>query len=143
VIIIPLLSLQSTHLRVLPTGVDGYTPPWFSSLIAPITDLEVLVCSPHRQRLGAGSALVRWGIDLADSLGLVSWLEASPYGYPLYKRYGYKDIAVIDFTAPETWGGTPPEDRDWGENSALEIGGPLAVGELRQVSMKRLPKTSH
>lgn len=86
--------------------------------------------------------MVQWGADLADSLGLVTWLEASPYGYPLYKRYGYEDIAVLDLKTTEKWGVTKPEDRDWGENSALEIAGPLAVGELRTVFMKRLPKTS-
>lgn len=46
----------------------------------------------------------------------------------------------MDFKTTETWGATKPEGRDWGENSALEIGGPLAEGELRSVFMKRLPK---
>jgi len=107
-----------------------------------ILDLSVLVCAPHRQRLGAGSALLRWGTDLADSLGLASWLESSPYGYPLYKRHGYKDISVIDFEITKRWGPTKPADRDWGENSALEIGGPVAEGVLRTVIMKRPPKAS-
>jgi hypothetical protein len=79
---------------------------------------------------------------LADSLGLVSWLEASPYGYPLYKRHGYEDVAVIDFRITETWGAKKGEGRDWGEKSALEIGGPLPEGEMRTVVMKRLPKAA-
>ncbi|KAK4208403.1 hypothetical protein QBC37DRAFT_325810 [Rhypophila decipiens] len=102
--------------------------------------LDVLVCAPHRQRLGAGSALVRWGTDLADRLELVSWVGgSSPYGYPLYKRHGYQDIDVVDFKVTERWGVTRPEDRDWGENCAVDLGGPLGVGELRSVFMKRVP----
>ncbi|KAK4451414.1 puromycin N-acetyltransferase [Podospora aff. communis PSN243] len=105
----------------------------------PMLYLGVLVCLPHRQRLGAGSALLRWGTDLADSLGLISWLEASPYGYHLYKRHGYEDVAVIDFKVTETWGAKKAEGWNWGEKCALELGGPLPEGEMRTVIMKRVP----
>ncbi|KAK0641404.1 N-acetyltransferase-like protein [Cercophora newfieldiana] len=101
--------------------------------------LEVLVCAPHRQRLGAGFALVRWGVDLADRLGLVCWVEGSAYSYRLYMRYGFDDVTVVDLRVTETWGVVKPEDQDWGGNLALEIGRSLPVGELRTVIMKRLP----
>ncbi len=92
--------------------------------------------------MGAGSALVRWGTELADSLGLVSYLESSPYGYSVYKRAGYEDIAVLDFKATETWGFVNTEKRNWGENGGLELGGPLAEGSIRAVVMKRTPKSA-
>ncbi|KAK0656915.1 hypothetical protein B0T16DRAFT_48970 [Cercophora newfieldiana] len=104
--------------------------------------LGTLVSSPHRQRLGAGAALLRWGADLADSLGLDIWLEASPQGYPLYKKHGYEDVAVVDSSFTERWGVTKPEGHNWGENSALEVGGPVAEGSMRSVIMKR-PKASN
>lgn len=102
--------------------------------------LGTLVCLPHRQRLGAGTALLRWGLDLADQLGLVSCLEASPYGYGLYKRYGYEDVDVMDFKITERWGVTKPEDQNWGANLAVDIAGPLPEGQMRIVIMKRPPQ---
>ena len=83
---------------------------------------------------------MRWGTELADSLGLVSWLESSAYGYPVYKRAGYEDVLPLDFKITETWGATKAEGRDWGESAALELGGPVPEGTMRSVIMKRLPK---
>ncbi|KAK1757817.1 hypothetical protein QBC47DRAFT_165683 [Echria macrotheca] len=99
--------------------------------------LKGLACAPTRQRLGAGSALVRWGNDLADSLGLVSYIEASPHGYSVYKKQGFEDVLALDFKVTETWGAIKEEGRNWGENNAVEIGGPLAPGCLRTVVMRR------
>lgn len=86
--------------------------------------------------------MVRWGVELADKLGLESWLEASPYGYPLYKLYGFQDVKVMDFKITERWGATKPEGRNWGENNALELGGPLPSGSLRSVIMRRPAKAN-
>lgn len=83
---------------------------------------------------------MRWGTDLADKLGLVSWLEASPYGYLVYRLFGFEDVKVMDFKVTERWGVVNDESRNWGENNALELGGPLAVGSHRSVIMRRAPK---
>ncbi|KAK5651509.1 hypothetical protein OQA88_11963 [Cercophora sp. LCS_1] len=105
------------------------------------TDLKTLVSVPNWQRLGAGSALVRWGNELADSLGLASYLEASPYGYSVYKRLGFEDVDVLDFDMAGRWGAVKAEGRNWGESNALELGGPLPEGSMRTVIMKRTPSS--
>ncbi|THX28275.1 hypothetical protein D6D12_04946 [Aureobasidium pullulans] len=48
----------------------------------------------HYQRRGIGSMMLQWGSDLADQLFLPSWVEASPAGNFLYRKFGYKDIEV-------------------------------------------------
>ncbi|KAK7744428.1 hypothetical protein SLS62_010152 [Diatrype stigma] len=61
--------------------------------------LEVLGTLQHHQKQGRGKALVHWGTELADRLGLECYLEASHAGLPLYSASGYvaRDVtAVVD-----------------------------------------------
>ncbi|KAK0741603.1 hypothetical protein B0T21DRAFT_116765 [Apiosordaria backusii] len=104
--------------------------------------LGILACSPDRQRLGAGSALVKWGTELADSLGLPTRLEASPVGYALYRRFGFEDVDVLDMNLKERWGKTKAEGRYWGENNAVALAGPVPEGVNRSVIMRRPAKVS-
>ena len=46
---------------------------------------------------------LEWGLDIADKLGLPSYLEASPMGKGLYERMGYQPVRRMDFDARE-WG---------------------------------------
>lgn len=103
-------------------------------------DLSILACSTSRQRLGAGSALLKWGVELADAEGKVAWLEASPHGYPLYRRFGFEDIEVQDLKVTELWGSVREEHENWGENSAVAFAGELPRGTARTVFMRRLPQ---
>ncbi|KAK0754313.1 N-acetyltransferase-like protein [Schizothecium vesticola] len=102
--------------------------------------LSILACLPEFQGLGAGSALLRQGCELADSLGLPSWLAASPEGYPVYRKFGYQNVAVMDFDVTGTWGITKTEAWNWGATNALDIAGPLPEGFSRSVLMKRPAK---
>ena len=43
----------------------------------------------HRKQ-GIGSALVRWGNAYADAHGLECYLQASPLGFGVYERLGYR-----------------------------------------------------
>ncbi|KAK4098602.1 hypothetical protein N658DRAFT_517913 [Parathielavia hyrcaniae] len=95
--------------------------------------LSTLACSPTRQRLGAGSALLKWGLDLADSLGLPSRLEASPAGYSLYRKFGYEDVDVLDLNVTETWGVANTDGSDWGANNAVSLAGAVPDGILRTI----------
>lgn len=49
------------------------------------------------QKRGYGTALVKWGTDLADQLGVECYLDASPAGKPLYEANGYveQDVSTI------------------------------------------------
>ena len=43
-------------------------------------------------------------LDLADAEGRKAYIEASPDGYPVYCRLGFRDVAVSDMDAG-LWGG--------------------------------------
>ncbi|AEO70580.1 uncharacterized protein THITE_72721 [Thermothielavioides terrestris NRRL 8126] len=102
--------------------------------------LKILACSPTRQRLGAGSALVQWGVNLADSLGLPCRLEASPVGYALYRKFGFEDVDVHDLNVAEIWGVSNVNGSNWGANNAVALAGPPPEGVMRTVIMRRPPK---
>jgi GNAT superfamily N-acetyltransferase len=106
------------------------------------TDLGILAATPTRHRLGAGSALLKWGCELADRENKTAWLEASPAGYSLYRKFGFEPVEVADLKLTELWGAVKSaEDENWGAASAVELGA-LPEGSFRSVMMRRLPKTS-
>lgn len=39
--------------------------------------------------------MMQWGVDTADSLCLPAWIEASPEGNLLYRRFGFHDYEEI------------------------------------------------
>lgn len=40
--------------------------------------------------------MMRWGCELADLLFLPAWVEASPEGNFLYKKFGFCDFKQIE-----------------------------------------------
>ncbi|KAL4771050.1 acyl-CoA N-acyltransferase [Aspergillus nidulans var. acristatus] len=62
-------------------------------------ELEKLFTHPKYQGNGVGSALLQWGLDEADRLGLMIYLEATEEGRPLYERFGFEAIKVVKFDA--------------------------------------------
>ncbi|KAJ6014187.1 hypothetical protein N7540_008778 [Penicillium herquei] len=62
--------------------------------------LDLLVTLPSYQGRGVGTALLRWGIEIADRLQVRIYLESTPEGYPLYIKYGWKKIdeATLDLS---------------------------------------------
>ncbi|KAK3309871.1 acyl-CoA N-acyltransferase, partial [Chaetomium strumarium] len=103
--------------------------------------LGLLACSPARQGLGAGSALMKWGVDLADSLGLPCRLEASPAGYRLYKKFGFEDFDVLDLPVTEKWGVANTKGDNWGQDIAVGLAGRAPDGVHRCALMRRPPKS--
>ncbi|PGH07095.1 hypothetical protein AJ79_06373 [Helicocarpus griseus UAMH5409] len=59
--------------------------------------LSVLVTDPAHQGIGAGSALMKYGLDIADREKIPSWLESSRKGYPLYRKFGFQDTKRFTF----------------------------------------------
>ncbi|THW17292.1 hypothetical protein D6D24_03989 [Aureobasidium pullulans] len=73
------------------TGIMGVRKRLFTE---PYCQLHICFTDPDYQRRGIGSMMLQWGSDLADQLFLPSWVEASPAGNFLYRKFGYKDIEV-------------------------------------------------
>ncbi|KAK2615479.1 hypothetical protein N8I77_002229 [Diaporthe amygdali] len=108
----------------------------------PCLHLGILAATPTRHRLGAGTALLKWGCELADRENKTAWLEASPAGYLLYRKFGFEDVEVQDLKVTETWGPVRSEGENWGAGSAVILAGELPEGSFRTVLMRRLPQTS-
>jgi len=69
--------------------------------------LDLLVTDPKYQGQGAGSMLIKWGLDIADELHVPAYLESSRVGHKLYGKFGFRDIDTL-YLAPK-WG---PEASD-------------------------------
>ncbi|GIJ82090.1 hypothetical protein Asppvi_000593 [Aspergillus pseudoviridinutans] len=63
-------------------------------------DIELLVTHPQHQGKGVGKALLDWGARMADERNVRIYLEATPEGYPLYSKYGWRDMEdlVMDYS---------------------------------------------
>ncbi|KAF2678956.1 hypothetical protein K458DRAFT_422618 [Lentithecium fluviatile CBS 122367] len=58
--------------------------------------LHMLHTDPKQQGRGAGSALLKWGMQKADELGLPAYLESSPNAHGFYKRHGFGDVEIFE-----------------------------------------------
>ncbi|EED21250.1 conserved hypothetical protein [Talaromyces stipitatus ATCC 10500] len=57
--------------------------------------LIALAVHPDYQRKGIGRRLVQWGLDEADRLGRISYLEATMEGIRLYEQSGFEKVKDI------------------------------------------------
>ncbi|SMQ55002.1 unnamed protein product [Zymoseptoria tritici ST99CH_3D7] len=74
----------------------------------PYVLLHALCTLPEHERRGAGSLALEWGAAKADELGLPAYLEGSPKGVPLYKKFGFEVVESL-----------PLDARDFGYHEAL------------------------
>ncbi|KAL6240438.1 hypothetical protein RBB50_012639 [Rhinocladiella similis] len=57
--------------------------------------LNLLCCRPSHQGRGIGRLLMQYGVDLADKEGKEVYVEASPPGVPVYKKFGFKAVDKV------------------------------------------------
>ena len=60
------------------------------------TVLDIIHTHPSHQGRGAGTQLVKWGTDLADKQRLQCYLEASPAGYPLFRKADFEEVTEME-----------------------------------------------
>ncbi|KAF7904747.1 hypothetical protein EAF00_002081 [Botryotinia globosa] len=53
---------------------------------------KAVFTEPSFQRRGMGNALVEYGNKLADKKGLPIFMQASPFGFPLYTKHGFETM---------------------------------------------------
>jgi GNAT superfamily N-acetyltransferase len=58
----------------------------------PFIYMAILTVVPEVQRRGVGSTLLREGLKEADRRGLPAFIEASPAGLGLYKKFGWEEM---------------------------------------------------
>ena len=58
----------------------------------PVLLLDTIGTDPSYMGRGAASMLMEWGTGLADDNGLECWLEGTPDGLRLYRKFGYREV---------------------------------------------------
>ena len=67
--------------------------------LKPYVLLHVLATRPDQGRKGVGALSMEWGCQKADSLGLPLYLEGSPKGVGLYRKYGFEVVDELPWDA--------------------------------------------
>ncbi|KAL9062156.1 MAG: hypothetical protein Q9157_009177, partial [Trypethelium eluteriae] len=72
--------------------------------------LSSLATEPAHHRKGAGSMLLKWGTERADGAGLPMYIESTEMGKPLYEKFGFETVHVME-TDLATFGGRGKDKR--------------------------------
>lgn len=59
--------------------------------------LALLVTASQHRRRGAGSLIVKWGLEMSETTGLPCYLQASEQGRRVYSHYGFQDVDTVEF----------------------------------------------
>jgi len=89
-----------------------------------------LSVAPAAQSRGVGSALLKWGTDLADRFGVYAWVHSSEAAWRHYSKHGFEIVGTLDVDLDEWAPGPPP----------LEEGEGAIWGHYVFRYMKRFPK---
>lgn len=113
----------------LPVFVQQDTDKWLNHWTRARRHItcKALFTDPIFQRRGMGNALVQYGNKLADEVGLPVFLQASPYGYPIYYKHGFETVQYLDVDL-----------RKWAPKADS---GDKGYGNYRFRYMLRLPET--
>ncbi|KAK5110049.1 hypothetical protein LTR62_006293 [Meristemomyces frigidus] len=69
-----------------------------------LVSLDILTIDPAFQRRGVGAALVQWGTEKADELGVEAVVESSVPGKGLYEKNGFVFQRDCVVSVPGKWG---------------------------------------
>ncbi|KAI8624820.1 hypothetical protein F5Y19DRAFT_283182 [Xylariaceae sp. FL1651] len=89
-----------------PRGADPALCRDFFALLSTLSEkwnakemlgLSLLCTSPKYQRRGAAKALLLPMLEIADAVGLRTYLEATPGGRPIYEKLGFRTVELKEF----------------------------------------------
>lgn len=83
-------------LRAMQQEIMGTSTPYFM--------LNSLATHPEQQGRGAAKMLLDWGIKKADDEGLVTYLDATGIGKPIYEKRGFEVKKAVEWDRVP-WGG--------------------------------------
>ncbi|KAF2110668.1 acyl-CoA N-acyltransferase [Lophiotrema nucula] len=78
-----------------------------------VVSLDLMTIDPKYQRQGAGRALLKWGTNIADELGVDTIVEATAYGLGLYASEGFEVQYKWTTPMPEKWAGRETQSYWW------------------------------
>jgi WD repeat-containing protein 48 len=96
----PLGSLLGP-LRAAQASIMGTSTPYFM--------LNQLATHPDHQGRGAAKMMLDWGMQKADEEELVTYLDSTVTGRPVYERRGFALVKALEWDRVP-WGG---EGKDW------------------------------
>lgn len=83
---------------------------WQNVFMPPGTSCMVvvgLIVSSKFQSQGAGGVLLKWGGEVADKLGVFTWVHSSEAAWKTYERHGFEVTGVLDIDL-DAWAPTQP-----------------------------------
>lgn len=57
-----------------------------------LIDLAAVGTSTKYRKMGAASLCLKWGTQLADDKGLPGYVEGTPSGIGIYRKYGFEVV---------------------------------------------------
>lgn len=91
---------------------------WTAKLMPPGTKcmfVTTLSVAPAHQKRGVGSALLKWGTDVADKANVFIWVHSSEGAAGAYEKSGFKVIGELDVDLDEFAPNPPTDGTDkWG-----------------------------
>lgn len=76
--------------------IDGQNAQRRKAMPGPFVYLHICFTDAKYRRRGAGSMMMKWGVELMDLLFLPGYIEASEEGNFLYRAFGFYDYERID-----------------------------------------------
>lgn len=78
-----------------------------------LVSLDILTVDSNHQRRGVGQAMVEWGTQKADALGVEAVVESSAFGKGLYEKNGFDFVKDVELEMPEQWKDRPKMRTAW------------------------------
>lgn len=92
----------------------------------------MFMVSPLHQSKGVGSALLKWGTDVADRNGVYAWVHSSDRAWKVFQKHGFQPLYTLDVDLDE-YAPFPPAEDERGDGK---------WGRYVFRYMKRLPLSS-